>query len=186
MLHSSLVIIFSSIVGDAIILLQAKRKRGRTPTPGKYLGVRPTRVRDYDRRRTYSRSSDFHSSRRSPSYSPYRGDRYGSPRYSPYDDRSYGRDRSVTPYRRRDRSYSPYGRRDRSRSPYSRRDRSLSPYSRRERSISPYSRRERSISPYSRRERSLSPYDRRNGALRRGRERSVSSKGSPYRGSNRP
>uniref|UniRef100_A0A0D6QUR6 RRM domain-containing protein n=1 Tax=Araucaria cunninghamii TaxID=56994 RepID=A0A0D6QUR6_ARACU len=177
----------SVIEGRVITVEKAKRKRGRTPTPGKYLGVRPTRVRDYDRRREYSRSTDLYSSRRSPSYSPYRGDRYGSP-YSPYDDRRYGRDRSVSPsYGRRydDRRYL----RDRSVSPsYGRRERSVSPYGRRERSLSPYGGRYRSPSPYGRRRRSPSPYyskGRRVASPHRRRDRSISPEDSPYRGSRR-
>ncbi|GLJ42234.1 hypothetical protein SUGI_0874240 [Cryptomeria japonica] len=168
----------SVLEGRVITVEKAKRKRGRTPTPGKYLGVRPTRVRDYERRRTYSRSSDRYSSRRSPSYSPYRGDRYGSPMHSPYYDRRYGRDRSVSPYYgRRDRSVSPYGRRERSLSPYSRRDHSVSPYARHQRSPSPNSRRHRALSPYQRRERSVtpnSPYRRNYSYKSRNRSRSRS------------
>ncbi|KAF3795562.1 Serine/arginine-rich splicing factor, partial [Nymphaea thermarum] len=185
-----------SVLGGRVITVEkAKRSRGRTPTPGRYLGVKTVRVR-----------------RRSPSYSPY-GSEY-----------SYERDRSYSPYdrRRRDRSYSPYYRRGRERyrsrsssregrspyyygsryrsysrspSPYSRRrygsysrdrrspygrydyrrSRSLySPYyyDKRDRSYSPYSRRRRG-SPYDRYDRSPSPYERR--------RRSVSHSASPRR-----
>ncbi|XXG85790.1 hypothetical protein AAC387_Pa11g0809 [Persea americana] len=114
---------------------RARRRRGRTPTPGRYLGAKTINGR-----------------RRSPSYSPYRHGRYGSPHYSSERDRSY------SPYYRRrrshysgspcysserDRSYSPYYSRGRSsyRSPnyYSPgRDRSYSPYYTRRRSAYRY------------------------------------------------
>ncbi|CAL5426812.1 unnamed protein product [Camellia sinensis] len=94
----------------------ARRRRGRTPTPGRYLGLRTIHVR-----------------RRSPSYSPYH--RSCSPRYSSERDRS----RSYSPYYYRRRSYSPhydrYSRRSYSRScsPFSR-----SPVRRHDRSYSRY------------------------------------------------
>ncbi|KAK9998808.1 hypothetical protein SO802_018411 [Lithocarpus litseifolius] len=143
----------SVIEGRVITVEKARRRRGRTPTPGRYLGLRTIRVR----RRTPS-----HSSRRSPSYSPYRRGRSRSPRYSSERSRS----RSYSPYYVRQRSYSPYYSR-RSYSPYySRRS-----YSRR-RTRSPYYSRRRSYSrsaspssqsPVSQRDQSYSPYDSRYG-----------------------
>ncbi|XP_016455539.1 uncharacterized protein LOC107779600 [Nicotiana tabacum] len=135
----------SVLEGRVITVEKARRRRGRTPTPGKYLGLRTVRVR--------------HESR---SYSPRSRSR--SPRYSSESYRS--RSRSYSPYYRRERrSYSPcYRGRQRSHSPYySRRHRhSYSPYS-------PYYSRgrsySRSSSPYGRlpvscRDRSYSPDDR--------------------------
>nr|DAD28410.1 TPA_asm: hypothetical protein HUJ06_029878 [Nelumbo nucifera] len=140
----------SVLEGRVITVEKAKRRRGRTPTPGRYLGVRTIRVH-----------------RRSPSYSPYYRSRYSSPRYSSERDR----DRSYSPYYRRHRSYSrslsPY-----SKSPVRRRHRSYSSddsrsYSRHDRSVSPYyRRRHRSVS------RSVSPRPRR--SSRRGYTRSPS------------
>ncbi|KAG2553104.1 serine/arginine-rich splicing factor SR45a-like isoform X1 [Panicum virgatum] len=136
----------SVLEGRVITVEKAKRRRGRTPTPGKYLGTKSSRGRRY-----------------SPSYSPVRWDRYSS-RYSPDCEWSY------SPYSRR-RSYSPYDRR-RSRSPYDRR-RSYSPYDRRW-SYSPYySSRHRSRSPYRYRRRRSPSYDRSASPYRR-RYRSVS------------
>ncbi|XP_006649803.1 serine/arginine-rich splicing factor SR45a [Oryza brachyantha] len=121
----------SVLEGRVITVEKAKRRRGRTPTPGRYLGTKSSRARRY-----------------SPSFSPVQRDRYSS-RFSPEREQSYspyGGRRSYSPYNRR-RSYSPYERRRR---------RSYSPYDRR-RSYSPYG---RSPSPYGGR-RSYSPYDRR-------------------------
>ncbi|KAI5082910.1 hypothetical protein GOP47_0002653 [Adiantum capillus-veneris] len=105
----------SVLEGRVITVEKAKRKRARTPTPGKYLGVRTSRGTssyDYDRGRGYD-------GRRSPQYSPYRTLRDYSPDYSPYRGGSGYRDRS--PYasgsRYGERSHSPryspyrYGRR---------------------------------------------------------------------------
>ncbi|KAF3439532.1 hypothetical protein FNV43_RR17810 [Rhamnella rubrinervis] len=144
----------SIIEGRVITVEKARRSRGRTPTPGRYLGLRTVRVR----RRTPSyspRRSPSYSSRRSPSYSPYRrslsrssrsSDRSRSTSYSP----DYRRRRSYSSYYRRQRSYSPYYiRRDYRHRSYSR---SRSPYSR-----SPVWRRDRSYSPYYSRD--YSPYD---------------------------
>jgi len=106
-----------SVLEDRVITVEkAKRRRGRTPTPGRYLGLRSVSVR-----------------RRSPSYSPYARSR--SPQYSSERDRT----RSPSPYygrNRRGRSYSRSG------SPYSRssvrrRDRSYSPYESRHHYYSP-------------------------------------------------
>ncbi|XP_039128301.1 serine/arginine-rich splicing factor SR45a isoform X3 [Dioscorea cayenensis subsp. rotundata] len=78
----------SVLEGRAITVEKARRRRGRTPTPGRYLGART-----------------FHSRRRSPSDSRC----YRSPSYT------CERDRSYSPYYRRYRSYSgsrsPYYRR---------------------------------------------------------------------------
>ncbi|KAG9443759.1 hypothetical protein H6P81_015099 [Aristolochia fimbriata] len=123
----------SVLEGRVITVEKAKRRRGRTPTPGRYLGVKTIRVR-----------------RRSPSNSPYSRSRDSSPRYSSESD-GY---ESPCYYRRRGRSIS----RSRSRSRYSRSQRRRTGYysrSRsRSRSFSRYSR-----SPYyRRRDRSYSPY----------------------------
>ncbi|KAL6341597.1 hypothetical protein AAG906_032718 [Vitis piasezkii] len=138
----------SVLEGRVITVEKARRRRGRTPTPGKYLGLRTVRVR-----------------RRSPSYSPYHRSR--SSRYSSERDRS--RSRSYSPYygrgrRSYSRSHSPY-----SRSPVGRRNGSYSPYD--NRYYSPdvgYDRRRhyrsisRSLSPRERRRlRSYSPRERR-------------------------
>ncbi|CAN6284811.1 unnamed protein product [Urochloa humidicola] len=142
----------SVLEGRVITVEKAKRRRGRTPTPGKYLGTKSSR------------------GRRSPSYSPVRRDRYSS-RYSP------DRERSYSPYSRRQ-SYSPYDRR-RSHSPYDRR-RSYSPYDKR-RSYSPYDRR-RSYSPYySSRRRRYRSVSRSPSASPRARGRGYSRSLSPER-----
>ncbi|KAF7015344.1 hypothetical protein CFC21_029217 [Triticum aestivum] len=160
---------------------RAKRRRGRTPTPGRYLGAKSSRGRRYSRSRSPVRR-DRYSSRYSPererSYSPYRRGRSYSRRdrrrsysrrrsYTPSDrsESPYDRRRSYSPYDRRI-SYSPHhGHRHRSRSPYrySRRrsrshDRSVSAYY--SRRYSPRSRRRsysRSISPRRSYSRSCSP-----------------------------
>ncbi|KAL7082027.1 hypothetical protein ACP275_14G075200 [Erythranthe tilingii] len=77
--------------GRVITVEKAKRGRGRTPTPGRYLGLKTVRG----------------GGRRSPSYSPYSRSR------SPSRGRSRSRSRSYSPYYgRRRRSYSPaYSRR---------------------------------------------------------------------------
>ncbi|RZC84316.1 hypothetical protein C5167_047103 [Papaver somniferum] len=179
----------SVLEGRVITVEKAKRRRGRTPTPGRYLGPRSAHVR----RRSCSYSSRSRSRSRSPRYSsetdreishsPDRR-RYSRSR-SPYNrspdgrgERSYmahSRNRSVTPYSgRHDQSYSPYyhrRRHDRSVTPYMRRhDRSYSPYRyrrRRDRSVSPYyRRRDRSVSASPSRGISASP--RRGRHYRRG------------------
>nr|TKS16274.1 hypothetical protein D5086_0000025670 [Populus alba] len=115
-----------SVLGGRVITVEkARRRRGRTPTPGRYLGLRTIRVH---------RGTPSPSPRRSPSYSPYRRSWSRSPCYSSERSRS----RSCSPRNHRRRSYSPhyYSRRrsySRSRSPYRR-----SPVSRRDRSNSPY------------------------------------------------
>ncbi|WVZ56378.1 hypothetical protein U9M48_006920, partial [Paspalum notatum var. saurae] len=152
----------SVLEGRVITVEKAKRRRGRTPTPGKYLGTKSSRGRRYSpsyspvRRDGYSsRYSPDRRDRYSSRYSPDRRDRYSS-RYSPDRDRSYspyGRGRPYSPYGRR-RSYSPYDRR-RSYSPSDRR-RSYSPYySSRYRSRSPRRNRRRRSPSY---DRSVSPY----------------------------
>uniref|UniRef100_A0A0E0KBN9 RRM domain-containing protein n=1 Tax=Oryza punctata TaxID=4537 RepID=A0A0E0KBN9_ORYPU len=97
----------SVLEGRVITVEKAKRRRGRTPTPGRYLGTKSSRARRYSS--SYSpverdRYRSRHSLERERSYSPY-----GRRPYSPYNRR-----RSYSPYERR-RSYSPYGR---SSSPY--------------------------------------------------------------------
>ncbi|XP_058198929.1 serine/arginine-rich splicing factor SR45a isoform X3 [Rhododendron vialii] len=146
----------SVLEGRVITVERAKRRRGRTPTPGRYLGLRTVSVFAVVARR------------RSPSYSPYSRSR--SPQYSSERERT----RSPSPYYgryRRGRSYSrsssPYGR-----SPISRRERSDSPYGSRHRQYSPdnyYYRRSRRHRPASR---SISPRVRR--GSRRNYSRSVS------------
>ncbi|KAL3498879.1 hypothetical protein ACH5RR_041611 [Cinchona calisaya] len=92
----------SVLEGRLVTVQKAKRKRGRTPTPGRYQGLRgrrgygPRRSRSYSPRRRYDRD-------------PYPRDRQVRSR-SPYgrradDDDSYGRyrDRSLSP---RGRGYS--------------------------------------------------------------------------------
>ncbi|KAJ6797450.1 serine/arginine-rich splicing factor SR45a-like [Iris pallida] len=110
----------SVLEGRVITVEKAKRRRGRTPTPGRYLGLRTVGER-----------------RRSSSYSPYYRGRYSSPAYSSERDRSY------SPYykRHRSRSWSRAPSRRYSPSPVRRRHRS---YSRDSRSFSPV----QSVSPY--------------------------------------
>uniref|UniRef100_A0A2C9UPK4 RRM domain-containing protein n=2 Tax=Manihot esculenta TaxID=3983 RepID=A0A2C9UPK4_MANES len=155
----------SVLEGRVIAVEKAKRRRGRTPTPGRYLGLRTVRVR-----------------RRSPSYSPRQ-----SPSYSPCR-RSWSRSSCYSSERSRSRSYSPNYRRRRSYSPYYPRRRSYSPYyySRRR----SYSRSSYSRSPISRRDHSYSPYDCRyyspdDRYYRRHRYHSVSSSPTPRRRSSR-
>ncbi|OQU92869.1 hypothetical protein SORBI_3001G426800 [Sorghum bicolor] len=166
----------SVLEGRVITVEKAKRRRGRTPTPGKYLGTKSSRGRRYSpsyspvRRDRYS--SRYSPDRRDRYSSRYRRDRYSS-RYSPERDLSYspdGRGRSYSPYDRR-RSYSPHGRRRRSPSvsPYYSRHRyrsvskspSVSPTRTRERSyshsLSPQRSYSRSHSPESERSTSYSP-----------------------------
>eukprot|EP00897_Mesotaenium_endlicherianum_P009182 jgi/Mesen1/8292/ME000045S07740 len=107
----------SILEGRVITVERAKRKRARTPTPGKFLGVRTARevaaLQDFDwgsRGGSAQRGAGRESldrSRRSPRYSPYRDggrDRDRSPRYSPYRGggssyRGRDRDRSRSPRR---------------------------------------------------------------------------------------
>ncbi|MCO5561518.1 hypothetical protein L7F22_015139 [Adiantum nelumboides] len=101
----------ATLDGRVITVEKAKRRRPRTPTPGRYLGLR--RPGYGDRRRHYEPPRDSYRSRRrdySPEYSPYRSsqrhgrDRGRSPAYSPYRSprRAYSRSRSP--------SRSPYSR----------------------------------------------------------------------------
>ncbi|CAM6103306.1 unnamed protein product [Calypogeia fissa] len=113
----------SILEGRVISVEKAKRKRARTPTPGKYLGVRSAReissLHDSDRRRgSYDGGrGDSYSSRRSPRYSPYRGGRDYSPQSSPYrGGGSYRRERSLSSYRSPPRRGYSYRSRSRSRS----------------------------------------------------------------------
>nr|GLL42963.1 mitochondrial uncoupling protein 2-like [Ipomoea trifida] len=152
----------SVLEGRVITVEKARRRRGRTPTPGRYLGLRTVRER------------------RSPSYSRSR-----SPRYSSERDRSRSRSRSYSPYyRRRRRSYSPhYSRRSRhSYSPYGR-GRSYSRSVSRSPSNSPYYSRYRSPDDgyYYRRSSYRSPDDRDYYYRRSQRYRSISRSISPPR-----
>ncbi|KAM1128265.1 hypothetical protein ACFX13_038913 [Malus domestica] len=94
----------SVLEGRLVTVEKAKRKRGRTPTPGRYQGLRDKRDAGRDRDRDCDR-------RRSRSYSPRRL-----------------QDRDPYPRDRRGRSRSPYGRRadEHSDSYRRRRERSLS------------------------------------------------------------
>ncbi|KAJ7568400.1 hypothetical protein O6H91_01G031200 [Diphasiastrum complanatum] len=139
----------STLEGRVITVEKAKRKRARTPTPGTYLGVRTARgnssYRDYDGRRgSHGSPRDGYTSRRSPSYSPYRNHRDHSPDYPPYSrGKNRRRERSPSPryssYRSsRRRSYSPRRSYRRSYSPYQSRSRSRSMSRSHSRSRSPY------------------------------------------------
>ncbi|KAJ6755291.1 SERINE/ARGININE-RICH SPLICING FACTOR SR45A-LIKE ISOFORM X1 [Salix purpurea] len=150
----------SVLEGRVITVEKAKRRRGRTPTPGRYLGLRTIRGGGGG---GGHRRMPSHSPRRSPSYSPYRRSWSRSPCYS--SDRS--RSRSYSPHNHRRRSYSPYY--------YSRRrsnSRTRSPYCR-----SPVRRRDRSNSPYYSRHRS--PDDRYYRGAQRSSRRSYSRSISP-------
>ncbi|KAG5515166.1 hypothetical protein RHGRI_036266 [Rhododendron griersonianum] len=141
----------SVLEGRVITVERAKRRRGRTPTPGRYLGLRTVSAQ-----------------RRSPSYSLYSRSR--SPRYSSERERTrspspcYGRYRRGRSYSR---SSSPY-----SRSPVSRRDRSDSPYRSRHRQYSPDNYHYRRSRCHQSAFRSISPRVRR--GSRRNYSRSVS------------
>ncbi|CAN4098773.1 unnamed protein product [Withania somnifera] len=126
----------SVLEGRLVTVEKARRRRGRTPTPGKYLGLRTVRVRrespSYSpQSRSCSRNSSESYRRRSRSYSPYRRQerrsyssyyrgrqrspslyycrdhRYSESPYSPNYSRGRSYSRSLYPYNRRDRSYSP-------------------------------------------------------------------------------
>ncbi|KAF2283431.1 hypothetical protein GH714_004379 [Hevea brasiliensis] len=127
----------SVLEGRVITVEKAKRRRGRTPTPGRYLGLRTIRGKDsiiatQDTQLFSSSISQYSPYWRSHSRSPYySSDCSRSRSYSP----RYSRHRSYSPYYSRRRSYSPHysRRRSYSRSPYrrshvSRCDRSFSPY----------------------------------------------------------
>ncbi|XP_059444084.1 serine/arginine-rich splicing factor SR45a-like [Corylus avellana] len=85
--------------GRLITVEKAKRKRGRTPTPGKYYGLRDTR-RGSGRRRSRS-----YSPRRWQDRDPYSRDRRGRSR-SPYSRRT---DDYDSHRRRKERSLSASG-----------------------------------------------------------------------------
>ncbi|CAI5497454.1 unnamed protein product, partial [Closterium sp. Naga37s-1] len=73
----------SILEGRVITVALAKRKRARTPTPGKFLGTRSLKesvVVGGDR--NYGGDREFNPRRSSPDYQPYRRDR--SPDYGPY------------------------------------------------------------------------------------------------------
>uniref|UniRef100_A0A1D1Z5R7 Putative RNA-binding protein C25G10.01 n=1 Tax=Anthurium amnicola TaxID=1678845 RepID=A0A1D1Z5R7_9ARAE len=143
----------SILEGRVITVEKARRARGRTPTPGKYLGVRTVPERRQSPSYSLDDDGSRYSSGRERSYSPYfEGRRYRSPSRSPY----YSRPRS--PYYRRYESsyYRGYGL-----SPISRRRR-LS-YSRNSRSYS------RSVSPYYRRQHRQSISRSTSPRLRKGR-----------------
>ncbi|KAL8115305.1 uncharacterized protein LOC141666467 [Apium graveolens] len=192
----------SVLEGRVIMVEKAKRRRGRTPTPGRYLGLKE--VRGHRRTPSYS---PYHRSR-SSSFSSGRGrcrSRSYSPQYSSRGPRSHGRRRgSYSPYYRRrrsvsySRSCSPYSRSPVSKSGYYRgyspddRYYRRSRYRSSSRSISPrgyrYSRKRysRSISPrHSLRRRyspsvspSMSPPRRRSYSYRRGNSQDSCSSGS--------
>ncbi|KVI03671.1 Nucleotide-binding, alpha-beta plait [Cynara cardunculus var. scolymus] len=115
----------SVLEGRVISVEKARRRRGRTPTPGKYLGPK----KDHVRGRSSSRD-------RSRSYSPYCSSRHRRS-FSPYDSCGRSYSRSSSPYSR-----SPVGRHDRL---YTREDRSYR--SRYYRDYSPDYRRDRSYTP---------------------------------------
>ncbi|KAF2297829.1 hypothetical protein GH714_003809 [Hevea brasiliensis] len=98
----------SVLEGRLITVEKAKRNRGRTPTPGRYHGLRDRRGRGHRRSRSYSprrwddrdrdrdRDRDYYSrDRRGRSRSPYsrRGDDYDSHRR--HRDRSLSADRGY-------------------------------------------------------------------------------------------
>uniref|UniRef100_A0A5B7BCD5 Putative serine/arginine-rich splicing factor SR45a n=1 Tax=Davidia involucrata TaxID=16924 RepID=A0A5B7BCD5_DAVIN len=89
----------SVLEGRLITVQRAKRKRGRTPTPGRYHGLR-------DRRELSRRRSRSYSPRRRYDRDPYSKDRRGRSR-SPYGRRT--EDYSDTYKRRRERSLSAGG-----------------------------------------------------------------------------
>ncbi|CAI7782682.1 unnamed protein product [Closterium sp. NIES-54] len=78
----------SILEGRVITVALAKRKRARTPTPGKFLGTRSLKeavVVGGDR--SYGGDREFNPRRSSPDYQPYRRDR--SPDYGPYRGAGY-------------------------------------------------------------------------------------------------
>ncbi|CAI5960607.1 unnamed protein product [Closterium sp. NIES-64] len=78
----------SILEGRVITVALAKRKRARTPTPGKFLGTRSLKesvVVGGDR--GYGGDREFNPRRSSPDYQPYRRDR--SPDYGPYRGAGY-------------------------------------------------------------------------------------------------
>ncbi|XP_059641694.1 serine/arginine-rich splicing factor SR45a-like [Cornus florida] len=89
----------SVLEGRLISVEKAKRKRGRTPTPGRYHGLR-------DRQGNVRRRSRSYSPRRRYDRDPYSRDRRGRSR-SPYGRRTESH--SDSHKRRRDRSLSADG-----------------------------------------------------------------------------
>ncbi|KAF2306311.1 hypothetical protein GH714_016392 [Hevea brasiliensis] len=86
----------SVLEGRYITVEKSRRKRGRTPTPGHYLGLKSSGDYGYHGDRGRNRGCDDY--RRSPRRSHYRGGRDYSPRHSPpYGGRSR-RERSRSPY----------------------------------------------------------------------------------------
>ncbi|KDP25408.1 hypothetical protein JCGZ_20564 [Jatropha curcas] len=92
----------SVLEGRLITVEKAKRSRGRTPTPGRYQGLREKRGRGRRRSHSYSprrwddRDRDYHArDRRVRSRSPYsrRGDDYDS--YRKHRDRSLSAERGY-------------------------------------------------------------------------------------------
>ncbi|KAI3422724.1 RRM domain-containing protein [Psidium guajava] len=84
--------------GRLITVEKAKRRRGRTPTPGRYLGLKEKQGRGGRRSRSYSPRR-----RRDDDYNPR--DRRGRSR-SPYGRREREREHSDSSRRRRERSLS--------------------------------------------------------------------------------
>ncbi|CAK9141914.1 unnamed protein product [Ilex paraguariensis] len=91
----------SVLEGRLITVEKAKRKRGRTPTPGRYHGLKDTRAAGRDRRRSRS-----YSPHRRHDRNPYSRGRRGRSR-SPYSRRAD--DLSDSYRRRKGRSISPGG-----------------------------------------------------------------------------
>ncbi|KAF8394947.1 hypothetical protein HHK36_018886 [Tetracentron sinense] len=141
----------SVLEGRVITVEKARRRRGRTPTSGRYHGLRTIHVR-----------------RQSPSYSPYYRSRHSSPCYSSEWDRERSYSPCNSPRKPPLRYHSPY-----SRSPVGRRDRSYYPYHSR-----CYSPRDRSTSPYYRSHRRHTSGSISSRA--RGFRRSYSRSGSPW------
>ncbi|KAK2664119.1 hypothetical protein Ddye_002693 [Dipteronia dyeriana] len=90
----------SVLEGRLVTVEKAKRKRGRTPTPGRYHGLKDKRGQGRRRSRSYS-------PRRNQDRDPYSKDRRGRSR-SPY-----GRGRSRSPFDRRRDHHSDSHRRQR-------------------------------------------------------------------------
>ncbi|XP_042476077.1 serine/arginine-rich splicing factor SR45a-like isoform X1 [Macadamia integrifolia] len=84
----------SVLEGRLITVQKAKRKRGRTPTPGRYHGLKDKRGRDRRRSRSYSphrrQERDHWRDRRERSRSPY------GRRGEEYDSHKRRRDRSLS------------------------------------------------------------------------------------------
>ncbi|GJP65008.1 hypothetical protein CLOP_g21935 [Closterium sp. NIES-67] len=79
----------SILDGRVITVALAKRKRARTPTPGKFLGTRSLKesVPGVGGDRSFGGEREFNPRRSSPDYQPYRRDR--SPDYGPYRGAGY-------------------------------------------------------------------------------------------------